>query len=262
MKLNHTIFIVFTAFVLQACEKVIDLNLKNIEPQLIIEGNVDNEGQPAFVKISRSVNFNSPSNYPGVSGAVVSISEVGGNTYSLNETITGYYSNRNLRGVIGKTYNLSVLLNGKTYTASSTIPRQAKIDTIIQNKFLTARDGNVPSLEVYYRDLPGFGDYAHIVQEVNRKSVPLLFNVDDDRFSDGGIVPFQIVNIDNNKLKVGDTVRLQLRFVDQFVYRYLRGLQDNALGNTVPANPENNIKGEALGIFSAHAAETKTLVIR
>lgn len=262
MKINHIVILGIFAVVLSSCEKVINLDLKNVEPQLIIEGSVDNEGNPAFVKISKSINFETPSRYPGVSGAIVNISEVGGNTFVLNEIASGYYSNANLRGVIGKTYNLSVLVNGKTYTASSNIPRQSRIDTIIQTKFLTGADGNVPSLEVYFRDQSGFGDYAHIVQEVNRKPVPLRFFVDDDRFSDGGIVPFQIVNTQNYKLKTGDTVRLQLRFVDQFVFRYLKGIQDNGFGNTVPANPENNIKGGAFGIFSAHTAETKTVVIR
>jgi hypothetical protein len=250
-----------------ACEKVINVDLKNAEPRIVVEGVLDNGGNPATVRITKSVSFSNTTSAPTVSGASVKISDNVGNNFILTETTPGVYTNNTLVGQIGKTYTLTVQNAGITYTGKSTIPRQAPIDTIYQERVTlpsstpggTASLGKIVSL--VYTDIPGFGDNAHVVQTINGKIDNSLI-VGDDQFTDAGNTPFQLYPNVNTKLKTGDVVKIELRFIDKAVFRYLTGIQEIQGGNTVPANPDSNLSGGCLGYFSAHTSETKTIIIQ
>lgn len=56
------------------CEKVINLPLKTSPAQLVIEANLVDNGQPAQVRLSMSVNYQETNTYPPVTGAVITLS--------------------------------------------------------------------------------------------------------------------------------------------------------------------------------------------
>lgn len=250
-----------------SCEKVVNIDLKNAEPRIVVEGIVDNSGKPASVKITKSVTFSTTTAAPAISGAIVKIEDNVGNNFILAETAPGIYTNNALVGQIGKTYTLTVQNAGVTYTGQSTIPRQMPIDTIYQESVTlpsntpsgTATLGKIVSL--VYTDIPGFGDNAHVVQTINGKVDNSLI-VGDDQFTDAGNTPFQLFPNVNTKLKTGDVVKVELRFIDKIIFKYLIGIQEIQGGNTVPANPDSNLSGGCLGYFSAHTSETKTIIIQ
>ena len=267
MKNINIVFGLFCFLGFTACEKVVNVDLRNAEPKIVIEGIVDNGGNPATVRITKSVSFSNTASAPIVSGASVKISDNAGNNFTLTETTPGVYTNSTLMGQIGKTYTLTVQNAGVTYTGKSTIPRQAPIDTIYQEKVTlpnstpggTASLGKIVSL--VFTDIPGFGDNAHVVQTINGKIDNALI-VGDDQFTDAANTPFQLYPNTNTKLKTGDVVKVELRFIDKAVFRYLIGIQEIQGGNTVPANPDSNLSGGCLGYFSAHTSETKTINIQ
>jgi Domain of unknown function (DUF4249) len=267
MKIRNIIIAIAIVAACSSCEKVVNVDLKNAEPKIVIEGVVDNSGKPASVKITKSVSFSNTSIAPTVSGALVKISDDAGNNFTLLETTPGVYTNSSLVGQIGKTYTLSVLNAGVNYTGKSKMPRQAPIDTVYQESVTIP--GNAPGsaasigkiATLVYTDLVGFGDNVQVVQTINGKLDNTL-NVGDDQFTDGSDLPYQIYPNPNTKIKTGDVVKLELRFIDKNVFRYLNGILEIQGGNTVPANPDSNISGGALGYFSAHTSETKTIIIQ
>jgi Domain of unknown function (DUF4249) len=267
MKNIKIIIGLFCTIAIASCEKVINVDLKTAESKIVIEGIVDNSGKPASVRITKSVSFSNTSPAPRISGATVKINDNAGNNFTLLETAPGIYTNATLVGQIGKTYTLTVQNAGITYEGKSTILRQAPIDTIYQERVTlpSSTPGSAATLgkivTLIYTDLVGFGDNAHVIQTINGKVDNSLI-VADDQFTDGANTPFQLYPNVNTKLKTGDIVNIELRFVDKAVYRYLTGILEIQGGNTVPANPENNISGGALGFFSAHTSETKTIVIQ
>ena len=264
MKHSAIIILILSLFTFSSCEKVINIDLKNAAPRLVIEGVVDNSGSPAKVTISKSGVFSTNSDYPKVSGAVVKITDNLGNIFSLQETTTGIYTNKALKGVIGRIYQLSVLLEGKTYTASSTITRKAVLDSLVvdNNPFGGGIGGGDAEkwIGVSYTDPVGHGDNIQVVQTINGKE-DRLTHVADDFYSDGGMAPF-FLTTGKIKLKVGDTVAIAFRFIDKNVYHYLLGIQNLADGNTIPENPESNISGNVLGFFSAHTSQNKEIIVR
>ena len=264
MKHSIIIGLVLSIFTFSSCEKVINIDLKNATPHLVIEGGVDDSGNPATVTISKSAVFSTNSNYSKVSGAVVKITDNLGAIFLLPETITGTYTNASLKGVTGRTYNLSVLVEGKTYTASSTITRKAVLDSLVvdNNPFGGGIGGGDAEkwVGVSYTDPAGYGDNIQVIQTINGKE-DRITHVADDFYSDGGRAPF-FLTTGKIKLKVGDTVAIAFRFIDKNVYHYLLGIQNLADGNTIPENPESNISGNVLGYFSAHTSQKKEIIVR
>lgn len=249
--------IALAALAMSACTKVIDIDLKDAAPKLVIEGAVRNDG-PAKVSISRSVVFGSSNTYPVVTGATVQISDNAGNSYTLAETQPGIYTNPLLVGQPGRAYTLRANVEGKTYTAQSTMPQQVPFIDMYQDTVFVSEKLIVTA--VHFIDPVGFGNYYHFAQTVNGKRNKTVF-ITDDTFQDGGDIDEPLIDEDM-KLKVGDVVKIEMQTIDKAVYRYLRGLEDLQLEVSVPANPDSNISNGALGFFSAHTAQTKTIVIR
>lgn len=259
MKCAPVIVGILSIIAFSSCEKVINLNLKNEAPRLVIEGTVDDTGNPAKVIISKSAVFSANGDYPKVTDAVVKITDNLGNTFSLAETSAGTYTNATLIGVVGRTYHLSVMLDGKSYTASSTIPRKASLDSLYVDNNAIGNAGQ-KWIGVVYKDPVGFGDNVQVVQTINGKE-DRITHVAYDLYDDGGSSSF-FITTGKIKLKVGDVVKEELRFIDKNVLRYLLGVQNLADGFTIPENPNSNISGNVLGFFSAHTSQTKEIVVQ
>ena len=56
--------------------------------------------------------------------------ESDGAVYILTETTPGNYTTSALTGTPGKTYNMTAIVAGNTYTASSTMPQPVGMDSI------------------------------------------------------------------------------------------------------------------------------------
>ena len=54
-------YIMFAALAIAACKKVINVDLNNAAPQIVIEGEITNELPPYQVRISKTVNFSAKS---------------------------------------------------------------------------------------------------------------------------------------------------------------------------------------------------------
>ncbi len=258
--MKHSIVIVLIAsvFLFSSCEKVINIDLKNAGPHLVIEGSVDDSGNPATVTISNSAVFSAGNNYPKVSGAVVKITDNLGTIFLLPETATGVYTNTALIGVVGRTYQLSVLLEGKTYTASSTIPRRVMLDSLIlKNEDFGEKEIIIGAA---FTDPVGFGDNIQVVQTINGKA-DRITHVTNDFYLDGSSAPF-LLETGNMQLLAGDEVSIEFRSIDKNVYHYLLGIQDLYYGDTSPENPESNISGNVLGFFSAHTTQSKVIIVK
>ncbi len=258
MKQYKLIYFALLVFVFTSCEKVINVDLKNAEPKIVIEGVVDNSGSPAKVVISKTVAFSVNNVYPAVSGAIVKITDNLGNTFNLTESPNGTYSNASLIGVVGRTYTLNVTAEGKSYTATSQMPNIVPLDTLLQDKIILTKP--VKFATAVFDDPQGFGNYYNFIVTINGKRNKNIFIL-DDLYQDGGTIENQLIDQDAD-LKNGDKVQVEMQSVSKITYRYLLGLQDLTGGNTVPANPDSNISNNALGHFSAHTSQKKTITIQ
>src|SRR6185312_12747178 len=83
------LFALFCCVGLGACTKVIDLKVHNSSPVYVIEGNVTDEAGPYTVRVSQTVGFYAGNQYPGVSGAMVTIADGAGHKDQLTDNGDG-----------------------------------------------------------------------------------------------------------------------------------------------------------------------------
>lgn len=60
-----------------ACEKVINVDLNNAAKKYVIEGIITDQPGSAVIKITQTKDFDEDNNFPGVSGALVTINDNG-----------------------------------------------------------------------------------------------------------------------------------------------------------------------------------------
>ncbi len=251
-----SITILFAIF--SSCEKVINVDLNKAAPNLVIEGIIDNSGNPAKINISKSVAFSNSNTYPVVTGALVKITDNAGKSFQLTETSPGVYTNLSLIGVPGRTYNLTVSVAGQTYAATSSMPVPVALDTLLQDKIIISK----PTIFVSaaFNDPPGFGNKYQFIETINGKQFKTIFMI-DDMYQDGGKITNELIDEDAD-IRKGDTVQIEMRCIENNIFRYMKGLEDLNIGGTVPANPATNISNGALGYFSAHTTKKKSIVIK
>ncbi len=263
-KNNSLLIIIFLLTAVVACKKVIEIDTLNSEKNIVIEGMVTNTLAPFVVKISTTVNYNSNNVFPTVSGALVKIIDsTTGITQTLIESPNGTYSTPSIMGVEGKTYLLQVTVNGKTYTASSKMPKKVLLDSVgfrITTGFGQTSANPIP----FFQDPANINNYYRFIQSINSKITKKVF-VFDDRLSDGRYVSRPMFN-DSAYIQKFDTVQVEMQCIDKNVFNYFNQLEQLSDANgpqpANPTNPTSNIIGGALGYFSAHTIEKKKAVLK
>lgn len=246
---------------LMACTKTINVDLNNAAPQIVIEGIITDQTF-AQVNITQSVIFSSSNSFPTVMGATVKVTDNLNNSFSLVENAPGFYSNKKLIGVPGRTYNLSVTINGVNYTASSTMPQKVNLDTLLLTK-IPYFNKMLIVVQPQYSDPAGIANYYSFIETItypNNTSSSGFFFVWDDRFNDGGISTRPLIVADST-IASGDTVNVEMRCIDKNVYRYYNSLSSLQQNSTTPDNPVSNISGGCLGYFSANTVQRKKVAI-
>ena len=249
---------------LTGCQKVISVNLNSSETRYVITGKITDQPGECQVSITRTKDFSEDNQFPGVSGATVTV-ENDDVVTTLPETAAGIYSTTSLTGQHGHTYLLTVHIGSETFTSSSTMPQPVNLDSMYVS---TAPLSNNKNVTVIYKDPPGIANYYHFIQYVNGRKEQTIF-VSDDEFTDGQRVRSQLnYNNDTNDpardIKSGDSVRIDMICNDAAVYKYWYSLNDGATGanqSASPANPVSNISGGALGYFSAQTIQRKAIKV-
>ena len=104
----QTLILSLSTIMFVACEKVIDIDLNDVEPKIVVEANIDDIEGPYQVKLTKTVNYNQSNMFPTVSDAVVTLSDSEGNTEVLVESVPGIYVSTLIEGVPGRTYTLDI----------------------------------------------------------------------------------------------------------------------------------------------------------
>jgi len=262
LKIAPYIFLlVFSTLIYSSCEDIIDVDLNDAAPRLVIEGNISNKTDTQGVWISTSAAIGSLNVFPGVSGATVAVTDNRGAEFIFRERAPGIYSSRRLRGQPGTTYTLKVTYNGNIYSATSTMPQAVSIDSLGFNTTKVFNNER-KSIQLLFRDPAGVKNYYRFVLSVNGIKSNSIFVFDDD-FNDGNKVTRELFDFDVD-LESGDKANIEMQCIDQPVFKYWEGLSQNRNrggASTTPANPVSNISNGALGYFSARTEQKEIVSI-
>lgn len=293
MKIRPLLIAVTLLFSFSACERVVDFELNDVTPKLVVEGTIENNVAPV-VYLSKSQAYFSTIALNALANSFVRNAEVfvsnGTTTHQLKEYTVPiapginfyYYSNDPANpatafvGEINKQYTLRIVAEGKEYTAITTIPDTTRrIDSFY---WKPAPAGNAPekvSVMIKATDKPGFGDYVRYFTKRNSELFYPGFNsVYDDQVIDGATYDIQVERgIPRNGstpegysfFDKGDTVTLKLSNIDKATYDFWRTMEFTyaSVGNpfSSPTKVISNIIGGALGYFGGYASQYRTIII-
>jgi len=259
---------VFIMLLFNSCRKVIDVDIDGVEPKYVVEAVITDQPGESRVLLSTTKDVSENNQFPAVSGATVTVTDDTGIVTTFFEDSAGTYTAPAFTGVIGKKYSLHINTNGKTFTAQSRMPEKVNMDTLfISDEILFGE--NTKLANTNYQDPPGKGQCYRYIQYINGKKTETIFTNNDD-YIDGKYVEAKLWYLteeddaEEEKIKTGDTVRLEMLCIDQAVYKFWFSLNQSATGNSQSASPANavtNITGGALGYFSAHSLQSMELVV-
>ncbi len=277
---GRTILPLFILLLFTACEKEIDFDYHEIDPLVVIEGRVTNEGSEVKITHSRSVNDSvQGKTLPGAT--VVITCDGHKETLSYHHADNCYKSS--MKGQVGKTYQLSIDFDGEHYESISTMPAPAPIistqfywmkvlDERLLVNILWAADPHPDTRDYYYFRMDRRSSHPHALAKSKNHPKAYRWNVFDDRGNPPGLVYRDIHCMmertaeedeeDNwdRILYPGDTVTIQLMTIDQPTFDYFRTLNSGQGGG---ANPVSNISGGCLGYFTAASiSRSDTLIYR
>lgn len=288
---SHIVVFLFAITLLfSACEKNIDVNFPPGEQPYVIEGYIENDVVP-IVSISRGVSFlknisNEDFRDLFVTNADVAISIDGGAWINLDPIDLGgavIYTNTSISGEVGKKYDLKVEVDGKLFTASTTILPSHPLDSIsiktapgdkgIKDSLveLTAWFSDPIQKDNFYRMLTRKNSEFFFDVAFNSIYNDLLINGQQTSFTIFGGKQ-QLQNNDSadfsqyGYFKRGDTVYVKWASIDKAQFDFWDSFesQSGSFGNpfapTVIIN--SNIKGEGvLGIWASYGAFIDTVYI-
>lgn len=273
-----------------SCEKNIDVDFPPGDTPYVIEGYIEN-GTVPIISISRGISFlssitSTDFNNLFVNNAVVSISVDGGAPILMTPINFGgatIYTNLSLSGEVGKRYDLLVQVDGKTFTATTSILAPRPLDSIVykQAEGLKGTEDSLVELTAWYSDPVESENYSRMLTKKNSETFyDVAFNsVYNDFIINGQQVSFTVFggkqSLQNNDsadfsqygyFKRGDTVYVKWASIDKNQYDFWNTFeaQSGSFGN--PFSPtvliKSNIKGSGgIGIWASYGASLDTIII-
>src|ERR1035437_4861590 len=253
-KYRTILFVIVLGLIsLTSCQKIIHPDLSSSVPQLVIQGNIYDQAGPFKVTVSKTVNFDALNIYPAVTNATVTISDDAGNSEALSQGIDGSYLTSTIQGIPGRTYKLTVVVDGKIYMASSTMHEAANIDSVY---YRNAIYGGSKLVAINFINLSGTENYYRVIHFLNGKQAT-GFSVFSENASKTDTISYSFMatnvtpTVTQPKLVKGDKIDVWLECLDKGVFDYFRTANSEGGRNASPANPVSNITNGALGYFNA-----------
>lgn len=126
--------VLIISFAFYSCEDVINPELEEAKPVLVIDAWLNNEPGAQQIKLMRTQPYFENVLPPGVSGAVVTVTDEKGKVYSFTETEPGVYVwtpvGNEVFGEVGLTYELTVREGTETFVSTSRMGRTPAIDSL------------------------------------------------------------------------------------------------------------------------------------
>jgi Domain of unknown function (DUF4249) len=274
---------------LASCTEDINLNIIGKDATIVVEGSIEN-GDYAFVILTHSSSVSKPFDFNNllITDAQVYVSN-GAITDTLQFVIDSTaslpfgYRGSKLLGVVGETYFLTIIADGKKYTATTTIPTPVAMDSV----WWKAQPPNdtVGFAWAHLTDPPGFGnayrwqakraskDRRYIAPNgatfddkfIDGKSFDTYYNVGQDPTAAPDTASGQNNNNPfDNMFTNKDTIYTKFCTIDYTTFRFYITYETAAQNNTNPfASPTSvstNIQGGGLGVWAGFGATYDTIM--
>ena len=246
-----------------SCVETVQLDLRSIEPQLVIEGKITDGTIDNEVKITLSQDFQKPNEFPPITTATVTVTDLTtGEAELLSQTSPGVYEIRQLKGVSGHQYKLLVTYNDSNYESTSTMPQKVPFEELKYQE-VTRMESNIRMVAVYNdpKEQTNYYRWATIGADGVRSRA---YFVRSDSFNNGNRIE-QVID-SGMDIQAGDCITIEMQCIDKATFDYFLTLSrqqgQGPNSGSSGTNPPTNISGGALGYFGAYTIALKTTEIK
>lgn len=298
MKKYFYIIIVFFTICFSACEEDINLELTGGVKKIVIEGCIEND-QTAQVIVTRNSPLTQAIDFSSilVTNAQVYVSDgILNDTLHLdtlfNTSVPFVYVGSKIKGVPGRTYRLTVIVDNEIFASSTVIPHPIKLDTVWWKPYPPETEYGTATARL--SDPIGYGNaYKWFAKrpvkiKLDDKGMPIILNrryvapngsTFDDKFIDGksfefsyfrGYDPTESIISENeepherNLFKKTDTIYIKFCTLDDRAAKFYTTFESASASNGNPfASPSSimgNIAGGALGVWAGFGASYDTIM--
>ncbi len=269
------LLLLFALPVFVACTEIIEIELDSTYSRLVVFGTITTDSIHHQVTLTSTTDYfyNEPS--PAVENASVSVA-FDDTLIFLEESFTQpgiYLFPDAFRGVPGTTYYLEIQdvdidQNGvsELYDAETTMPNIAKADSIRLQKFITPFFSGY-QIALWSPEPSGLHYYNYkLIRNgvlINRRLSDYTVQTDEffnNNYISGIPVGFLNDEDENEVIKSGDTVTLEINSITEDYYTFIIDAQSEIFGNNPlfsgpPANVPSHISNGAVGIFTAYSID-------
>lgn len=264
MKITYITVILFL-LIATSCEKVIDVDLKDASPELVIEA-VIYEGENDFtVKVSRTAPYFENEPTEKIDNATVTL-KYDDAVVDVPNIKSGEYIIP-LNAKVNTSFSLEIEVDDKHYSASTTLIEKVAIDSIYyeyQEAFGPRDAGYIVFVQFTDPVVTNFYRVTHFLNGTYQNSNADLQLIEDSKIN-GNQVHFPLRR---KVFEMGDSIDVQLIHFDEASYDYFNSLSDiintgggPSGGSAAPGNPLSNWSNNALGYFSAYSMDTASITI-
>lgn len=270
--MKNLLYILSLALVFASCEKVIDVDLNEANPQLVIEARLYHGAEEFEVQISKTSSYFDAEEIQKIDDATVVLIGPENEQTELSSAGDGKYSVQ-LPAVAEGNYRLEVSHSLGFYTASTYVHASPEVgqasaeETSFRPPFgLNEEEGSGPLYFVSTRikDQPGTSNYYRFNLTVNgvlENSLRGGYYLLEDENQDGEWIDYTLVGAFLNE---GDQVEIETWSIDEATYRFYETMgnsEGEGMASAAPANPQNNWSNGALGYFAGISAAQQQLTL-
>lgn len=265
--MRKLILLIAIASIFASCKKEFDLDLNGENKSLlVVEGMITDQNEPQVIKLIRTVGYLKQEKPKAVENATVNIN-VDGQTIPFTQKEPGkYYAPNGFVGQVGKTYKLTIVVDGKTYEASSKMHPAQAMGEATSGRF--EFDGSKFEIRLSFTDNPDKGDEILFKYAINDVLVDTLdkWTHYNDLLTNG--TSFLNIRIFGDiEGKVDDKVTVYSYSISKEYADFINAASTSTM-EPMPFFPPpgatitGNISNGAVGFFQASATRKITTLLR
>ena len=247
MKKIYLYILLLSTTLFTSCEEVVNVDLSNAEPKLVIEAIIKWEkgttGENQTIKLSLTNDFYTNDVLPA-NGAIVTVTNSTDVVFDFVQVPnTENYVCNNFQPVIGETYRLEILYDGEIYTASNTLFPTPDILNVTQETVDGISGEDEIQIKYFYQDNGAEENYYLLRVKNPNKQIPEFGAVSDEFFQGNLMFGFY----GSSETEPGITLDLSVQGISRGYHDYMNKLisiAGSGSGNpfaTPPATVRGNI---------------------
>lgn len=245
-----TLFSLLFVLLFLSCDKVVELDLENGDPKIVIDAEIiwvkGTSGNQQSIKISRMAPYYSPTT-PKVSGAQVRVENSKGDVFTFNESEPGLYVCTNFVPAIDMEYKLFVNVDGQTLTATEKLIAVPPVEKIDQEFMADVTGEDLIVVSFYYKDPANQANY-YLTDYISKLTAFPEYTSTSDEFVNGNEIVEKFSDAD---LKPGIVLDITHRGVSKNFYNYMNLILEVTNSNPFAATP-GNIRGNIVNTTNAN----------